>query len=457
MVIFYNGKASDSLDKVAGIIQEIPSIKQVVVVSYTMQRPDIRAMPKAVLFEDYLAKEENLDIEFTQVAFNHPLYIMYSSGTTGVPKCIVHGVGGTLLQHLKELLLHTDLKREDTIFYFTTCGWMMWNWLISSLAVGASLVLYDGSPFYPDAGTLWQLAQDVGITVFGTSAKYLASVEKNGYRPGEKYDLSKLKTILSTGSPLSEDSFRFVYQAIKQDVCLASISGGTDIISCFALGNPIGPVYLGELQCRGLGMQVESFDLDGQPKQGVKGELVCVSAFPSMPVYFWNDSDQKKYKKAYFDVYPNIWRHGDYVEITDTGGVVIYGRSDMTLNPGGVRIGTAEIYRQAEAFPEIQDSLVIGQRWDNDVRVILFVRMMPDFELGYELQQKIKTTIRNNTTPRHVPAKIIAIKDIPYTLSGKKVELAVSNIIHNEPVLNRDALANPDALELYKDLIELSV
>ncbi|MDI6880756.1 MAG: acetoacetate--CoA ligase [Desulfitobacteriaceae bacterium] len=453
---FYNGKAFDSLDKVAGIIREIPTIEQVVVVSYTVQRPDIGDMPKAVLFKDFLAKEENLDIEFTQVAFNHPLYIMYSSGTTGVPKCIVHGVGGTLIQHLKELLLHTDLKREDTIFYFTTCGWMMWNWLISSLAVGATLVLFDGSPFYPDAGTLWQLAQDVGITVFGTSAKYLASVEKTGLKPGQRYDLSKLKTILSTGSPLSEDSFRFVYQGIKQDVCLASISGGTDIISCFALGNPIGPVYIGELQCRGLGMKVESFDLNGQPIYDEKGELVCTAPFPSMPIYFWNDPDQKKYKNAYFNVYPNIWRHGDYVEITDSGGVVIYGRSDATLNPGGVRIGTAEIYRQVEAFPEIQDSLVIGQRWDNDVRVILFVRMMPDFELVAKLQQKIKQTIRDNTTPRHVPAKIIAIKDIPYTLSGKKVELAVSNIIHNEPVLNRDALANPDALDLYKDLIELS-
>lgn len=454
---YYNGKAFDSLSKVAEIIQEIPTIEQVVVVPYTEPILDTGAIPRAVLFDDFLAKEDGLEIEFTQVPFNHPVYIMYSSGTTGVPKCIVHGVGGTLIQHLKELVLHTDLKREDTIFYFTTCGWMMWNWLISSLAVGATLVLFDGSPFYPDAGALWQLAQDVGITVFGTSAKYLASVEKDGLKPGEKFDLSKLKTILSTGSPLSEDSFRFVYRDIKKDVCLSSISGGTDIISCFALGNPIGSVYTGELQCRGLGLKVESFDANGRPVQGEKGELVCTAPFPSMPIYFWDDPEQKKYKKAYFDVYPNIWRHGDYIEVTDTGGVVIYGRSDATLNPGGVRIGTAEIYRQVETFPEIQDSLVIGQRWDNDVRVVLFVKMMSDIELTDELQQKIRKTIRENTTPRHVPAKIIAINDIPYTLSGKKVELAVSNIIHNEAVLNRDALANPEALDLYKDLPELSV
>lgn len=454
---FYNGKAFDSLSKVAGILQELPSIEQVVVVPYTEQSPDISGVPVSVMFDDFIAKEECQEIEFTQVTFNHPVYIMYSSGTTGVPKCIVHGAGGTLIQHLKELVLHTDLKREDTIFYFTTCGWMMWNWLVSSLAVGATLALFDGSPFYPDADALWKLAEDVGITVFGTSAKYLASVEKAGLKPGQKYDLSKLKAILSTGSPLSEDSFRFVYRDIKQDLCLSSISGGTDIISCFALGNPIGPVYTGELQCRGLGMKVESFNSNGQPTRVEKGELVCTAAFPSMPIYFWDDPDQAKYRKAYFDVYPNVWRHGDYVEVTDTGGVVIYGRSDATLNPGGVRIGTAEIYRQVEAFPEIQDSLVIGQHWDNDVRIILFVKMMPGSELTDDLQQKIRKTIRDNTTPRHVPAKIIAIQDIPYTISGKKVELAVSHIVHNEPVLNRDALANPDALELYKNLPELSV
>lgn len=452
---FYNGKAFDSLERVTGILQEIPGIEKVVVVPYTEKEPDLSKVPKSVLFDDFLAAEEGLEIEFTQVPFDHPNYIMYSSGTTGVPKCIVHGAGGTLIQHLKELMLHTDLQREDTILYFTTCGWMMWNWLVSSLAVGATLVLYDGSPFYPDAGALWQLAQDEGVTVFGTSAKYLSSVENEGLKPGKSYDLQPLKAVLSTGSPLSEDSFRFVYRDIKQDLCLSSISGGTDIISCFALGNPTGAVYTGEIQCRGLGMKVESYDSQGQPLVQEKGELVCSVPFPSMPIYFWNDPDQVKYTKAYFDVYPNVWRHGDYVEITETGGVVIYGRSDATLNPGGVRIGTAEIYRQVEALPEIQDSLVVGQHWDNDVRVILFVKPAEGIELDDKLQKRIKTTIRENTTPRHVPAKIIAVKDIPYTLNGKKVEIAVANIIHNEPVLNRDALANPEALELFKDLAEL--
>lgn len=454
---FYNGKTFDSLEKVASILSEIPSIEQVVVFPYTKPTPDITRVPKAMLFNDFLSDVKGLEIEFTQVPFDHPIYIMYSSGTTGVPKCIVHGAGGTLIQHLKEMLLHTNLKREDTIFYFTTCSWMMWNWLVSSLAVGATLVLFDGSPFYPNAGALWQLAQDEGITVFGTSAKHLESVEKDGLKPGKKFDLSKLKTILSTGSPLSIDSFHFVYKDIKQDLCLASITGGTDLISCFALGNPIDPVYSGELQCRGLGMKVESFDSSGTPLIGVKGELVCTQSFPSMPIYFWNDPESRKYIAAYFDVYPNVWRHGDFVEITASGGVIVYGRSDATLNPGGVRIGTAEIYRQVQGLTEISDSLVIGQRWENDVRVILFVKLTPGFDLSDALQQKIKKTIRENTTPRHVPAKIIAIQEIPYTLNGKKVEMAVSNIIHHEHVLNRDSLANPDVLELYKNLPELNV
>lgn len=452
---FYNGKAHDSLERVAGILKEISSIEQVVVVSYTEITPDLSRLPKAVHYNDFLACEDGLDIEFAQLPFDHPVYIMYSSGTTGVPKCIVHGAGGTLIQHLKELILHTDLKRADTIFYFTTCGWMMWNWLVSSLAVGATLVLFDGSPFYPDAGTLWRLAEQEGITVFGASAKYLESVEKDGLKPGAVYDLQKIKAILSTGSPLSVESFTFVYREIKQDVCLSSISGGTDIISCFALGNPIGPVYAGELQCRGLGMKVESFNQDAQPVLNQKGELVCTAPFPSMPIYFWHDPQNAKYIKAYFDVYPNVWRHGDYIEINDDGGVVIYGRSDATLNPGGVRIGTAEIYRQVSTLPEISDSIVVGQNWANDVRVILFVKMAVGVELTDALITRIKTTIRENTTPRHVPAKVIVIKDIPYTLSGKKVEIAVRSIIHNEPVLNQDALANPDALELYKNLPEL--
>ncbi|AEG13822.1 acetoacetyl-CoA synthase [Desulfofundulus kuznetsovii DSM 6115] len=451
----YNGKTYDSLDRVAGIVKEIPSIERVVVVPYTGREPDISRVPKAVHYQEFLVAEEGLEIEFTRLPFDHPVYILYSSGTTGVPKCIVHGAGGTLIQHLKELILHTDLKREDTIFYFTTCGWMMWNWLVSSLAVGATVLLFDGSPFYPEAGALWKLAQDEGITIFGTSAKYLASLEKAGVKPGKSYNLSKLKAILSTGSPLPVESFEYVYRDIKEDVCLSSISGGTDIISCFALGNPIGPVYAGELQCRGLGMKVESYDPDGKPLINRKGELVCTAPFPSMPVYFWNDSDKKKYRSTYFDVYPNVWRHGDYVEITGTGGVIIYGRSDATLNPGGVRIGTAEIYRVVESLPEILDSIVVGQDWENDVRVILFVKLPEGVELTGQLINKIKTAIRENTTPRHVPAKIIAVKDIPYTLNGKKVEMAVRNVIHNQPVLNKDALANPEALEYFKNLSEL--
>jgi acetoacetyl-CoA synthetase len=451
---YYNGKTHSCLERVGGIAEETPSVERVVVVSYTETGPDISKVANAVHYRDFLAAEHGLEIEFTQAPFDHPIYIMYSSGTTGIPKCIVHGTGGTLIQHLKEHLLHTDLKREDKLFYFTTCSWMMWNWLVSALAVGATLVLFDGSPFYPDAGVLWQLAQDEGISVFGTSAKYIASVEKAGLKPGLTYDLSSLKAILSTGSPLSGDNFRYVYRDIKQDLCLSSISGGTDIISCFALGNPTGPVYTGELQCRGLGMKVESFDLDGKPVVGQKGELVCTASFPSMPIKFWNDPDKSRYKKAYFDVYPNVWRHGDYVEITETGGVIIYGRSDATLNPGGVRIGTAEIYRQVEFLPEIADSVVVGQKWENDVRVLLFVKLVQGVELSEELRQKIKKTIRDNTTPRHVPAKIMAVGDIPYTLNGKKVELAVYHVIHNEPVLNKEALANPEALDMFKNLAE---
>ncbi|MDY0040098.1 MAG: acetoacetate--CoA ligase, partial [Desulforhabdus sp.] len=426
------------------------------VVPYTSSEPDPQKVPNGVLFRDFLSNEDNLEIDFEQLPADHPVYIMYSSGTTGVPKCIVHGAAGTLIQHIKELKLHADVKREDTIFYFTTCGWMMWNWLVSSLTLGARLMLFDGSPFFPRPGALWQMAQDEKVTIFGTSAKYLAAVEKAGVRPKESYDLTPLKAILSTGSPLSIESFEYVYRDIKEELVLSSISGGTDIISCFALGNPIGAVYAGELQCRGLGMKVQAFDDEGKPVTEEKGELVCTAAAPSMPIYFWNDPDGRKYRSAYFEVWPEVWSHGDYIEITRHGGVIIYGRSDATLNPGGVRIGTAEIYRQVENIPEVLDSLVVGQDWDNDVRVILFVKLREGQELTEELLKRIKTMIRQNTTPRHVPGKIIAVNDIPYTISGKKVELAVRKVIHNQEVKNKDALANPEALDLYKNLPELA-
>jgi acetoacetyl-CoA synthetase len=451
----FNGKRFDSLEQVRAVINGLPSIRHLVVVPYLEQRPALEHIPGAVPYGDFIAAESGFAITFEQAPFGHPLYIMYSSGTTGPPKCLVQSAGGILINQLKELQLHTDVKREDTIFYYTTCGWMMWNWLVSSLALGAKTVLYDGAPFYPDPGVLWKLARDLKINIFGTSARYLAALEKEGARPGSDYDLASLRTILSTGSPLPAESFHYVYREITQDVQLASISGGTDLNGCFALGNPLGPVYPGELQCRGLGMKVEAFDADGKSVVNRKGELVCTAPFPSMPIRFWNDPDGAKYRKAYFSVYPNVWTHGDYIEITDTGGVIIYGRSDATLNPGGVRIGTAEIYRQVETLPEIADSLAVGQKWDDDERVILFVKLAEGAELTDDLRENIRRTIRENVSPRHVPARIIPIGAIPYTINMKKVELAVKNVIHGEPVLNRNALANPEALELYRDLPEL--
>ncbi|OQX66043.1 MAG: acetoacetate--CoA ligase [Desulfococcus sp. 4484_242] len=451
----FKGKKFDSLGRVSEILKDIPSVEKVVVVPYTEEDPDISGLPKAVAYEEFKSKGPAPEIAFTQLPADHPLYIMFTSGTTGLPKCMVQSAGGILVHHMKELMLHTDLKREDTIFYFTTCGWMMWNWLTSSLSVGATLVLFDGNPFHPHPGALWEMAQDEKITIFGTSAGYIAALQNAGATPGKTYDLTPLKAVLSTGSPLSVEGFEYTYREVKQDIQLASISGGSDINGCFAAGNPMGPVYAGELQCRCLAMKVEAYDENGKPVINQQGELVCTAPSPSMPIYFWDDPDGQKYHAAYFDVYPNVWRHGDYIEINDRGGVVIYGRSDATLNPGGVRIGTAEIYRQVEGFDEIEDSLVVGQNWKGDVRVILFVKMAPGYALTDELKNKIRTTLRQNASPRHVPAKIIETPAVPYTLNMKKVELAVKKMIEGKPVLNRDALSNPEALDFYQDLKEL--
>ncbi len=452
---FFKGKRLDSLERISSILKELPSVEKVVVVPFTVKDPDIGTVLHAVLYNDFKSPESGLAIEFEQLPFDHPLYIMYSSGTTGLPKCMDQSAGGILVHHLKELMLHTDLKREDTIFYFTTCGWMMWNWLVSSLAVGATLVLYDGNPFHPDPGALWKMAQDEKITIFGTSAGYIAALQNTGVKPGKTFDLSPLKAVLSTGSPLSIEGFEYIYREVKADLQLASIAGGTDLNGCFALGNPMGPVWAGELQCRGLAMKVLAFDENGKSVINQQGELVCAAPFPSMPIYFWNDPDTKKYRDAYFNVYPNIWRHGDYIVITERGGVIMFGRSDATLNPGGVRIGTAEIYRQVDLLEEIQDCVVVGQNWKNDVRVILFVKMTQGVELTDEIVAKIKNTIRTNASPRHVPALILPVPDIPYTHNMKKVELAVKKVIHNQPVLNKDSLSNPDALDYYADLKEL--
>ncbi len=452
---FYNGKAFDSLERVSGIVKQLKSTEKVIVIPYVSQNPDLSGLTQAQLWNDFMADEENLSIDFEQVSFSHPLYIMYSSGTTGKPKCMVQSHGGILLHQLKEHLLHCDLKREDNIFYYTTCGWMMWNWLVCGLGVGATILLFDGSPFYPDPLVLWRLAESQKATVFGTSARYITALDQAKARPGSACDLSALRAVLSTGSPLPEEGFEYAYREIKKDMQLASISGGTDINGCFALGNPIGPVYSGQLQCRGLGMKVKAYNEHGQPVIGETGELVCEAPFPSMPVHFWDDASGDKYLDAYFRKYPGIWCHGDWILITERGGVTIYGRSDATLNPGGVRIGTADIYSVVETLPEIADSLVVGQDWQDDVRVILFVKLVEGEELTEDLIRRLKTAIRNSASPRHVPAKIIPVADIPYTINMKKVELAVRNVIHGKPVTNRDALANPESLDLYADLDEL--
>ena len=453
---YFKGKQFNLREKVASILKELPEIEKIIVTTYTDDRPDLSSLANAVLFDEFKSQEESLEIEFEQLPFDYPLYIMFTSGTTGLPKCMVQSAGGILLHHLKELMLHTDLKPDDNIFYFTTCGWMMWNWLVSSLAVGATVVLFDGNPFYPEPGTLWELAQDEKITIFGTSAAYIHALLNTDIKPAKQYNLTSLRILLSTGSPLSEEGFDFVYNHVKRNLQLSSISGGSDINGCFALGNPMLPVYAGQIQSRALAMKVLAFDENGCPVYDQKGELVCAAAFPSMPIGFWNDPDGSKYHRAYFDIYPGIWRHGDYIEIkSDTGGVIVYGRSDTTLNPGGVRIGTAEIYSHVDRLDSIADSLVVGQKWKNDVRVVLFVKMQQDHTLTEELKNTIKQSIRNNVSPRHVPAKIIPVADIPYTINMKKVELAVKNIIEGNPVTNRDALANPEALDLYRNLPEL--
>jgi len=454
---YYNGKAHYSLEKVRQIAEEIESLEQVVIVEIVEKAPDIEGISGGVLFSAWQHEQASVtDIVFEQLPFDHPLYIMYSSGTTGVPKCIVHGAGGTLIQHLKEHQLHCDIGPDDTLFYFTTCGWMMWNWLVSGLASGATLILYDGSPFADDGKVLLDAIDRQRITVFGTSAKFISGIEKAGLKPRESHDLSSLNTILSTGSPLSHESFEYVYRDVKEDVLLASIAGGTDIISCFVGGCPTRPVYTGQIQCRALGMAVEFWDEAGTPLESGKGELVCKQSFPSMPIGFWSDEDGGKYHRAYFAQFDNVWCHGDYGELTPEDGAIIHGRSDAVLNPGGVRIGTAEIYRQVEKLDAIIESIVIGQDWEDDVRVVLFVVLREGEALDESLEQAVRSTIRQNATPRHVPAKIIQVSEIPRTLSGKIVELAVREIVHGRPVHNVDALANPEALSCFINLEALT-
>lgn len=451
---FYKGQLFDTLQHAAEVARGIPSLQKVVVVSYTRGRPDIEAVPNAVHWDDFLLAEKNLKIDFEQLPFNHPLYIMFSSGTTGKPKCLVQSAGGVLLSHLKELLLHTDLKRDDRIMYITSCSWMMWNWLLSSLAVGATIVLYDGNPNYPDPGAMWKLIDEEEVSIFGCSASYLLFLKKEGLSPRAQFDLSSLREISQTGSPLSTEGFEYVYREIKPDLHFNSISGGTDINGCFAAGSPTLPVYAGELQCPALGMKIKAYDEKGASVVGQQGELVCEAPSPSMPIYFWDDPTGAKYNAAYFGVYPGVWRHGDYVLFhPDTGGVTFYGRSDAVLKPSGVRIGTAEIYAQMEKLPEVADSLAVGQNYQDDQRVILFVKLAPGSVLTDDLKDRIRKTLRENASPRHVPALILETPDIPYTLNMKKVESAVTNIINGRAVTNKDALVNPASLDYYERIL----
>ncbi len=453
---WYNGKQNDVTAKIQAVVARLPTVRRTLVIDYLgTARQAVTAMTNASALDDAAAAFTPAPITFERLPFAHPLYILFSSGTTGVPKCIVHSAGGTLLQHVKELRLHSGIGDGDRVFYFTTCGWMMWNWLVSALATGATLLLFDGSPFHPDGNVLFDFADAEHMTFFGTSAKFIDSVRKAGLRPIDSHSLATLRTMASTGSPLSPESFAFVYECIKTDVHLASISGGTDIVSCFVLGVPTEPVWSGEIQGPGLGLAVDVWNDDGQPVVGEKGELVCTKAFTAMPIGFWNDPDNKKYQAAYFERFDNVWCHGDFAERTSHGGIIIHGRSDATLNPGGVRIGTAEIYNQVEQMPEIAEALCIGQDFEGDVRVVLFVRLATGVSLDADLDRRIKAKIRTGASPRHVPARIVAVADIPRTKSGKITELAVRDVVHGRTVKNKEALANPQALDLFLDLPEL--